>query len=267
MGGNMEIVSGIYQIRNIINNKVYVGSAVNFIRRKAKHFCELRQGIRHNDHFQSSFDLYGELNFSFEILEYIENINYLLEREDYWIDFLDSTNRDFGYNVRLTAKNNLGMKSSEETKTKQSISGKGRVCSEQTKQKIGEKNSGKHPSEEAREKMRISHLGQTPSKETREKLSIFQKKRFQSEDARNEISLSLIGKKKILNTSSKYVGVCLDKSRNKWVAYIGYNGKRINIGSYNTEIDAALAYNAKALELYGENARLNIIIEDKEDNE
>jgi hypothetical protein len=57
---------------------------------------------------------------------------------------------------------------------------------------------------------------------------------------------------------SKYKGV--SKSLNKyWRSYIYLNGKQINIGSFKTEIEAAQAYNKKAIELFGEFARLNVI--------
>lgn len=54
--------------------------------------------------------------------------------------------------------------------------------------------------------------------------------------------------------TSQYQGVC--KSRKKWVVAIG--GKYV--GSFDTEEKAALAYNVKAIEVYGEGAKLNVII-------
>ena len=38
------IKSGVYQIRNLINNKVYVGSAVDINRRKREHYTQLSKG-------------------------------------------------------------------------------------------------------------------------------------------------------------------------------------------------------------------------------
>lgn len=54
--------------------------------------------------------------------------------------------------------------------------------------------------------------------------------------------------------TSKYLGV--SKKYNKYRAIIYFN-KTIHIGMYNTEIDAAKAYDIKALELLGTNAILN----------
>jgi hypothetical protein len=46
--------------------------------------------------------------------------------------------------------------------------------------------------------------------------------------------------------SSKYRGVCWDKSRNKYVAQIVHNKKVINLGRFTCEKEAALAYNIAA---------------------
>lgn len=42
-----------------------------------------------------------------------------------------------------------------------------------------------------------------------------------------------------------------------WVAVIGINRKGIYLGTFATKLEAAIAYNKKALELYGECAHLN----------
>jgi hypothetical protein len=60
-------------------------------------------------------------------------------------------------------------------------------------------------------------------------------------------------------TSSKYKGVNWDKTRNKWRTAITHERKTIQIGRFETEIEAALAYNRKARELFGEFALVNKI--------
>lgn len=59
------------------------------------------------------------------------------------------------------------------------------------------------------------------------------------------------------NSSSKYKGVRWVDSRQKYRVEICYNKKRVNLGYFQKETDAALAYNAKAKELFGEFAFLN----------
>jgi len=52
------------------------------------------------------------------------------------------------------------------------------------------------------------------------------------------------------------------KNKQKWYAYISKEGRTFHLGSYNNETDAALAYNKKAFEIYGNKANLNNIILD-----
>lgn len=59
------------------------------------------------------------------------------------------------------------------------------------------------------------------------------------------------------NTTSKYLGVCIEKGR--YSARICHNGIKKRLGVYDNEIDAAIAYNKKAIELHGEYANLNLV--------
>jgi len=61
--------------------------------------------------------------------------------------------------------------------------------------------------------------------------------------------------------SSKYKGVSWHMSVHKWQAYINYNHKRICLGCFDSEEEAALEYNKKAKELFGEFAYINQIKE------
>ena len=60
----------------------------------------------------------------------------------------------------------------------------------------------------------------------------------------------------INNKLSKYIGVT--KNQNKWTSRIRKDGVKYSLGAYLSEKEAALAYNTKAIELYGELAKLNI---------
>ncbi len=55
--------------------------------------------------------------------------------------------------------------------------------------------------------------------------------------------------------ASEYKGVTWNRGR--WHAEIKFYQKTINLGRFDTEWDAAVAYNNKAIELYGEFAYLN----------
>lgn len=59
---------------------------------------------------------------------------------------------------------------------------------------------------------------------------------------------------------SKYKGVWLDRRVNKWAARICCgNRKRVGLGYFSVESEAAEAYNAAAKKYHGKFARLNVI--------
>lgn len=58
-------------------------------------------------------------------------------------------------------------------------------------------------------------------------------------------------------TSSNYKGVHWFKAYNRWQAYINFNGNRTNIGYFDSEEEAARAYDAEAFEKFGRFAKLN----------
>lgn len=61
------------------------------------------------------------------------------------------------------------------------------------------------------------------------------------------------------NKLSKFKGVTKKDYGKKWVAAINKNGKRIHLGCFESELEAAFAYNKKAVEMFGEFAYLNSI--------
>lgn len=62
-------------------------------------------------------------------------------------------------------------------------------------------------------------------------------------------------KTKKRNGIHKYIGVSVNHKR--FSASLTHNGKRVYIGTYDTQEEAALAYNNKKIELHGEFANLN----------
>jgi hypothetical protein len=57
--------------------------------------------------------------------------------------------------------------------------------------------------------------------------------------------------------SSRFKGVCWDKWTNSWKAQIQVHERTIHIGRYDSESDAAIAYNNAAMLHFGEFALLN----------
>ena len=60
-------------------------------------------------------------------------------------------------------------------------------------------------------------------------------------------------------TSSGFKGVVFRKQSQKWQAQIQINGERKYLGIFDSEIDAAEAYNAAAIELHGEFVEINAV--------
>ena len=63
--------------------------------------------------------------------------------------------------------------------------------------------------------------------------------------------------------TSRYKGLCWHKRDRKWMAYIKPKGKRMYLGYFTDEIDAAKAYDAAAREYFGQYACCNFPIEKK----
>ena len=63
--------------------------------------------------------------------------------------------------------------------------------------------------------------------------------------------------KQAYSCTSAYKGVTWSKSDKRWRVEIRLYGKRINIGSFTSEVEAAQAYDRRAKELFGEFARPN----------
>lgn len=67
-------------------------------------------------------------------------------------------------------------------------------------------------------------------------------------------------KTKAINTTSSYYGVHWRKEKKKWVASISYQKESQNLGSFDSEIDAAKKYDTAAFVLHGKNAQTNNLV-------
>jgi len=118
--------TGIYIIKNKLNNKIYIGSAVDIVDRWRRHKILLQKNKHHSPILQNSWNKYGKENFDFIIVEEC-NKDILISREQYYLDILLKANDDNftffksnGYNVNHRADSSLGREFTEETKVKMS---------------------------------------------------------------------------------------------------------------------------------------------------
>jgi len=98
------LISGIYAIVNLVNNKRYIGQALHLLRRKNDHF----KGRNSNVPLQRAMQKYGKENFEFIILEYVEPIKEKLDSaEQRYLDFYKDK-WDRLYNFRLEVQSSKG---------------------------------------------------------------------------------------------------------------------------------------------------------------
>lgn len=109
-----ENVYGIYCIRNIINDKKYIGHSINIRQRVSNHIHSLNAKNKHreNQFFINDWHQHSRKNFEYFILEIIdknsENLkNLMITREKYWQDLYKSTDLEKGYNLRQDSENGM----------------------------------------------------------------------------------------------------------------------------------------------------------------
>ena len=118
----MEIKNkpGIYYIRNLVNNKMYIGQSEKVLNRIKSHIYQLETNSHHNNYLQNSFNKYGYDSFEFGIITYCDSSVLL----DYEIKFISLFNTFIpnGYNL-----------------TKGGDGAPGKLCSESQRDKLSRK--------------------------------------------------------------------------------------------------------------------------------
>jgi group I intron endonuclease len=190
---------GIYQIRCLVNDKVYIGSAKDFSWRWGSHLYDLRKGTHVNPHLQRSFDKHGEINFVFEIVEFLGEYNKELyfERENFYID--QAINSGKFYNIARAE----GGWTHHTNERKAEISAKvSKTLKEKydsmTPKERSEKHGwskGIHRTEEEKQKISSKMKGIAKSDETKQKMSLAQKSRNDLVEAGRHVGKSNIGRK------------------------------------------------------------------------
>ena len=102
---------GVYQIRNLVNDKVLLGSSLNLPGIFNRYRFSLLVGTHHNKTLQAEWNEFGSSKFAFEILDeltatsepgrdYREELTFL---EDLWLDKLEPYD-ERGYNKRKQSR-------------------------------------------------------------------------------------------------------------------------------------------------------------------
>ena len=176
-----NMTGGIYQIRNLVNDKIYIGSSYILARRWEEHKKTLRGGYHCNCYLQNAWNKYGEENFVFEVLDEIDNDDELEQIEQWYLD-----NWKPQYN--LSKYVNAPMRGRKHTKESRRKMSEG---------KLGEKGTfwGKHHTDESKNKISIALRGskhylwgkQIPD-ETKKKMSISHKGKSLTENQKRNLS-------------------------------------------------------------------------------
>jgi group I intron endonuclease len=120
-----NVIGGIYQILNIKNGKMYIGSTQNINERMINHFSMLRNNCHHSIYLQRAYNKsLNKSDFQFNILEYCGN-DLLIERENYYLNllcdsvkYIDSMSGNFRkicYNILPYAQKGFSGRHSPET--------------------------------------------------------------------------------------------------------------------------------------------------------
>lgn len=161
--------TGVYVIRNAVNGKVYVGSAVNIYNRWCVHKHGLTRGIHHSVKLQRAWSKHGAGAFTIETLEVCLR-EHLLEREQAWIDRLGATTSS-GYNVCRVAGSSLGRKFSPETLEKMRLKKIGSKRSAESRARQSAATRGIPKSPEHRQKIGAAQVGKVIPPDVRKKMS------------------------------------------------------------------------------------------------
>lgn len=133
--------SGIYIIKSLVDERVYIGGTIRLKKRYNDHSRDLKNKTHINYNLQGFVNEFGLDQLQFELIELCSKSE-LLRREQFWINNYKAKGPLF--NVSPTAGSSLGAKHRPETIEKL----KGRIVSDETRKKQSDWQKGK-PKDEA----------------------------------------------------------------------------------------------------------------------
>lgn len=232
----MDKICGIYCIKNLINNKGYIGKSKNIPKRWEKHLYALKSNTHPNSHLQSSFNKYGEVNFSFLILTSFEEIEEITlnKLEIKLIKEYKSHIDLYGYNKTFGGE---GASHIDSVKQKISNTLKGRPLDDRRKEILKQANTGRKQSKEEIKK-----------RTEKQKIKILQydlemnfiREWSSMKEAANELGIYESGINSCVNGKQKFSKGFIWKRKENPIAYIQkpkkvYMGKPLQVNQYNLE--------------------------------
>ena len=130
------IKSGIYKITALHSGEFYIGSSNDIKRRWERHRHYFKINQHQNRLLQRIYNKHGKDNFLYEIIEYVDKC----KLEEFEQKYMDELNPKL--NLRKIAKNNQGLKHTEEAKQKMRNAKLGKKLSNETKEKLRISNTG-----------------------------------------------------------------------------------------------------------------------------
>jgi group I intron endonuclease len=266
----------VYYYQTSESDKLYVGQTMmsSLDRYRQTDISRARKGDSRKPHLYNAMRVYGPETFTIHSLAVIHCDDKKLAKscldriEQFYIALYQTQDKEKGYNIAAGGSGSFGYKKviSEETRRKMAEANRGRKHSPETRAKISAGNKGRKRSAEQRQRISAAKMGKKTGPFT--------------EEHRRNMGLARLGKKaspekcekqrqsmlKLRETvpqvfhkmggTSKFKGVS-KKTKNRWKASLRFKGRDILLGSFITELGAALAYDDAARTYLGEFALLN----------
>ena len=98
----------IYQIKNLVNNKIYIGQTIRPIHKRIYEYkSALKFNRCYNQYLLNAFNKYGWNSFEFTVLDTASTSDELNKKEVFYIKKFDTTNKRIGYNIEIGGRNSI----------------------------------------------------------------------------------------------------------------------------------------------------------------
>ncbi len=271
----------IYRILNLITRKYYIGRTCCAGGLKNRWSIHIAHAIyNYNEapktYIANTIKKYGKENFEIKQIHEAKSFDEMIALENFYIKYYKSTDPKYGYNIEEYDESNK------------------KILDDSTRNKMANntRNRRFNESKFSKNKYRNVYFSNTDRKHNPKPWSLRIKKldqmfikRFETEElaaeASDKLSIFLYGKESVLNfpekldyylscdlkkyadsvayrkpTKSKYINVTQQKNSTKWMARICIgNNKRVLLGFFNTEEEAAIAHDKVEFLLNGKDSK------------